>query len=78
MTYYVGDNHATLHRQFPREIWSITLAGIDITLRSTKSARLFCVQYGKQADYDLPYGRACAKLGEAIMHALQCEGRLDP
>jgi len=37
----------------------------------------FTVIYGKQIDKGLDYGRAAAKYGEAIMHALACEGLLD-
>lgn len=37
----------------------------------------FTVAYGKQIDARLPYAEAAAKLGEAIMHALACEGKLD-
>ncbi len=37
----------------------------------------FQVVYGKQIDSELPYGRAAAKLGEAIMHALACDDKLD-
>lgn len=34
----------------------------------------FSVQYGKQWDRTIPYAKACEKLGQAIMHALACEG----
>ena len=37
----------------------------------------FTVIYGKQIDRGLTYTGAAAKLGQAIMHALACEGRLD-
>lgn len=37
----------------------------------------FEVHYGKQVDEDLDYEQAAAKYGEAVMHALACEGRLD-
>jgi hypothetical protein len=37
----------------------------------------FTVQYGRQFDHGLTYAQAAAKLGEAIMHALACEGKLD-
>lgn len=37
----------------------------------------FTVVYGLQVDKQLNYGNAAAKLGQAIMHALACEGRLD-
>ena len=37
----------------------------------------FTVQYGLQTDQELSYGEACAKLGQAILHALACDGELD-
>ena len=37
----------------------------------------FTVRYGLQTDQDLNYGQAAAKLGQAIMHHLACEGLLD-
>lgn len=37
----------------------------------------FEVHYGKQIDKGLTYPDAAAKLGEAIMHALACQGDLD-
>ncbi len=37
----------------------------------------FTVRYGLQLDAHLSYGRAAAKLGQAIMHALACEDKLN-
>ena len=37
----------------------------------------FTVKYGAQVDSDLTYAQAAAKYGEAVMHALACEGKLD-
>jgi len=37
----------------------------------------FTVVYGYQVDAGLTYGEACDKLGQAIMHALACEGAID-
>ncbi len=37
----------------------------------------YAVQYGKQLDHSLSYEEAVAKLGQAMMHALACEGRLN-
>lgn len=37
----------------------------------------FTVQYGLQVDMELTYEQAAAKLGQALMHMLACEGRLD-
>lgn len=46
-----------------------------ITLRQRQSGRrLFDVVYGLQVDSKLTYADACAKLGEAILHDLCCDG----
>ena len=37
----------------------------------------FEVVYGKQIHTDLTYGQGCDKLGQAIFHALACDGKLD-
>jgi hypothetical protein len=37
----------------------------------------FTVEYGKQIKKRLSYGDACSELGQAIMHALSCEGKVD-
>lgn len=37
----------------------------------------FEVRYGAQANTSLSYGQAATKLGQALMHALACEGKLD-
>jgi hypothetical protein len=37
----------------------------------------FIVTYGKQVDARLDYSHAACKLGQAIMHALACESKLD-
>jgi hypothetical protein len=37
----------------------------------------FTVVYFKQITRDLNYAQAAHELGECIMHALACEGRLD-
>lgn len=37
----------------------------------------FTVRYGLQIDERLSYGEAAAKLGQAVMHALACDGKLD-
>ena len=42
-----------------------------------KSKNKFSVIYGQQEDHNLTYPEAACKLGEAIMHALQCKGKLD-
>jgi hypothetical protein len=37
----------------------------------------FTVTYGKQVDRGLTYPEACYKLGQAQMHWLACQGKLD-
>jgi len=37
----------------------------------------FRVTYGLQVDDGLNYAQAAAKFGQAVMHWLACEGRLD-
>jgi hypothetical protein len=37
----------------------------------------FTVEYGKQVHSGLSYGAACTELGQAIMHALSCDGKVD-
>lgn len=37
----------------------------------------FTVVYGKQVEKGLTYTRAASELGNAIMHALACDDRLD-
>jgi len=49
---------------FPIELW-----------QTGKS--LFQVIYGQQVSNHLDYGDASAELGESIMHALACDGKLD-
>tara|TARA_R110000868_G_scaffold133322_1_gene344894 strand:+ start:325 stop:522 length:198 start_codon:yes stop_codon:yes gene_type:complete len=52
------------------------IAGHKITLKQTKRG-WFSVQYGLQFDIELGYSEACKKLGQAILHALACEGKLN-
>lgn len=58
------------------ECYKTNLAGFDIVL-SQRGKDNFTVTYGRQVDRGLTYGQACGKLGQAIMHALACEGKLD-
>jgi len=36
----------------------------------------FLVRYGMQVEAGLTYSAACAKLGQALMHQLACDGDL--
>lgn len=52
-----------------------TKIGYEIKLlQITKDS--FCVTYGKQISVGLTYSQAAQELGECIMHALACEGKL--
>lgn len=51
-------------------------AGFGISLEQ-RGVDNFTVRYGLQADEGLDYASAAAKLGQAFMHALACEGRID-
>lgn len=37
---------------------------------------VFVVTYGKQSAYCASYAAACVELGQAIMHACTCDGKL--
>jgi hypothetical protein len=53
---------------------------IDISSRialERLANKRFRVTYGKQVKSQLNYNDAAAELGLVLMHALQCEGRLD-
>lgn len=53
------------------------LAGFDIKLEQ-HGIDNFAVRYGQQLDGPgLNYADAAAKLGQAFMHALACEGKID-
>lgn len=55
--------------------------GGEFPVRLFKDRRLpvyqYAVQYGRQLDRCLSYSEAAAKLGEALMHRLACQGALD-
>lgn len=46
---------------------------IKLEQKETKRAP-FRVTYGLQVDDGLTYAEACSKLGEALLHALACDG----
>jgi hypothetical protein len=48
----------------------------DIVLKQTGKDR-FTVLYGMQVDSGLDYCEAAAKIGQAILHALCCQGKMD-
>jgi hypothetical protein len=54
------------------------LDGLAFPIRLIQDGRdRFTVEYGCQRDGELTYVIAAAKLGQAIMHALACDSRLD-
>jgi hypothetical protein len=55
---------------------TIIIPAWPIELRQNGVNR-FTVTYGRQVESGLTYSQAATKYGEAIMHALACEGRLD-
>jgi hypothetical protein len=57
-------------------VWKTKRAGFVIALAQAGPDD-FTVRYGKQTDAGLTYADAAAKLGQALMHALACEGKLD-
>lgn len=56
-------------------IFETFIAGYSIVLRQ-QTRRFFSVQYGMQENQKLSYAQAAARLGEAIMHASACEGKI--
>lgn len=55
--------------------FEVTIGGFDIKLYQT--GKTFDVVYGRQISTSLSYERATDELGQCILHALACEGRLD-
>lgn len=47
-----------------------------VTLQQ-RGENLFLVRYGKQVESDMTYGEACAKLGQALMHQMTCDGEIE-
>ena len=62
----------------PTPAFETELAGFPIRLeQGVGGGKRFRVTYGQQIDSGLSYGNACKKLGEAILHALACEGKIE-
>lgn len=64
-------------------VFEAKIAGFPILLMQEKPERVegynrdrYRVVYFKQVDTDLDYPTAARKLGEALMHACACDGRL--
>lgn len=57
-------------------VFETTIAGYDITLIQ-RGEDVFSVIYGKQRENGLSYAEAAKELGQCIMHALACEGKLE-
>ncbi len=60
----------------PVECFTLDSMGCPIKL-GQQGPDNFTVTYGKQVDSNLTYGDACSKLGQAILHALACAGKID-
>lgn len=59
-----------------RIVYEIT--DLDFPIKLIQTGRdTFTVQYGQQIDRNLAYGQAASKIGEAILHALACDGTLN-
>ena len=58
------------------KIFETTVAGMEISL-TRKTKKTFIVQYHLQIEICQDYHEAAEELGYCIMHALQCEGKLD-
>lgn len=67
---------------FRSKLWHVRFSTLpdfsplSISITQGKGKR-FTVTYGQQIAAGLSYAEACAKLGQAIMHALACEGGID-
>lgn len=62
------------------ECWRTTIAGFDIVLlqhpNRTNGPSYFDVQYGQSQQGPFLYAQAASCLGECIMHALACDGKV--
>ena len=58
------------------KIFSTTVAGMEISL-TRKTKKTFVVEYYLQKEIAYDYNEAAKELGYCIMHALQCDGKLD-
>jgi hypothetical protein len=52
-------------------------AGLPIVTMRQRGPDDFSVQYGMQLSRRLTYAKACAELGQCIMHALACDSLID-
>lgn len=51
--------------------------GVSLWQHKTRKNSSFAVQYGCQIDVRLTYSEACAKLGQALLHAAACDSLID-
>jgi len=56
--------------------WKMDELAFSVSLMQ-RGQDCFTVIYGRQVRSDLNYGEAAKELGQAIMHALACDGKLD-
>jgi hypothetical protein len=50
---------------------------VELWARYTSSGTMFALVYGLQMETGLDRPTAARKLGEALLHAAECEGKLD-
>lgn len=63
-----------------KTLFETKIAGFDIKLTRSEArprGSNYAVSYGKQFNCHLTYEEAAKELGECILHALACEGKLD-
>jgi hypothetical protein len=59
-------------------VFETEIAGFPVKLHHDRAVRApYAVTYGQQYNCSLDYPQAALELGRCIMHALQCEGKLD-
>lgn len=58
-----------------RTVFNLTTLAFPIKVEQLAHS-VFVVTYGKQSTYCASYDKACAQLGQDIMHALACDGKI--
>lgn len=72
MTHYFVDS-MTYTRPLPRHKLAFQSGIVTLQQRGVDS---FAVRYGREVDDGLSYADAAAKLGQALMHQLVCDGAM--
>ncbi len=58
-----------------RVVFALTTLAFPVKVEQLAYS-VFVVTYGKQRTYCATYATACTELGQAILHALACDGKL--